>query len=57
MVYLIIFIKSITIMHMELPYCGGVGYIVEEALKQSGTELLFRDIIRIDQVLKLNKKL
>lgn len=36
-------IKSITIVHMEVPCCGGVGYLVEQALKKSGQNILVKD--------------
>lgn len=29
-------IRSVTVVRMEVPCCGGTGYIVEEALKKSG---------------------
>lgn len=36
-------IKSITTIHMEVPCCGGVNYVVEEALKKSGKYIPIRD--------------
>ncbi|HQD25681.1 MULTISPECIES: 4Fe-4S binding protein [Methanoculleus] len=32
-------IRSITVMHMEVPCCGGVRYVVDEALKRAGKEI------------------
>jgi NAD-dependent dihydropyrimidine dehydrogenase PreA subunit len=32
-------IKSITIAHMEVPCCGGVRYVVDQALEQSGKQI------------------
>lgn len=32
-------IKSITVAHMEVPCCGGVGYVVEKALEKSGKKI------------------
>lgn len=36
-------IKSITIAHMEVPCCGGVGTIVQEALKKAGKNIFVKD--------------
>jgi len=36
-------IKSITIVHMEVPCCGGVGMIVQKALEKSGKNIFVRD--------------
>ena len=36
-------IKSITIVHMEVPCCGGVEYIVKEALLKSKKNILVKD--------------
>ena len=36
-------IKSITIVHMEVPCCSGTIHIVEEALKQSGKNIVMKD--------------
>ncbi len=36
-------IKSITIVHMEVPCCSGTVRIVEEALKQSGKNIMIKD--------------
>lgn len=32
-------VRSITVLHMEVPCCSGVRYIVDEALKRSGKEI------------------
>ena len=32
-------IKSITVVHMEVPCCGGVRYVVDRALEQSGKKI------------------
>ena len=36
-------IKSVTIARMEVPCCGGTTYIVEEALKRSGKNIIVRE--------------
>lgn len=36
-------VKSITIVHMEVPCCFGVGKIVEEAMRRSGKSLILKD--------------
>jgi hypothetical protein len=36
-------IKSIAVVHMEVPCCSGTVYLVEEALKQSGKHLTIKD--------------
>jgi len=36
-------IKSVTIVHMEVPCCGGVERIVSEALIQSGKNIIMKD--------------
>ena len=36
-------VKSITIVHMEVPCCSGTVHIVEEALKISGKNIVFKD--------------
>jgi len=36
-------IKSITILHMEVPCCFGTGKLVEGALKRSGKNIVIRD--------------
>ncbi|MDD3934037.1 MAG: 4Fe-4S binding protein [Methanoculleus sp.] len=32
-------VRSITVLHMEVPCCSGVRYVVDEALKRSGKEM------------------
>ena len=36
-------IRSITVLHMEVPCCSGVRYIVDEALKRAGKEIPVRE--------------
>jgi len=36
-------IKSITVVHMEVPCCFGLGRLVEEALKRSGKNVIIKD--------------
>lgn len=36
-------IKSLTIVRMEVPCCGGIESIVEEALKQSGKNIIIKE--------------
>ncbi|HOJ63911.1 MAG TPA: 4Fe-4S binding protein [Spirochaetota bacterium] len=36
-------IKSITTIHMEVPCCGGVNYIIKEALERSGKNIIVKD--------------
>jgi ferredoxin len=36
-------INSVTIVHMEVPCCGGVEMIVKEALTQSGKNIIIKD--------------
>ena len=36
-------IKSITLVHMEVPCCFGLGRLVEEALKRSGKNIVIKD--------------
>lgn len=36
-------IKSITIIHMEVPCCSGTTHLVEEALKKSGKNIAVKD--------------
>lgn len=36
-------IKSITIVHMQVPCCTGTVHIVEEALKQAGKNIIIKD--------------
>jgi NAD-dependent dihydropyrimidine dehydrogenase PreA subunit len=37
-------IHSITIAHMEVPCCGGVKYVVDEALKRSGKKIPEKEV-------------
>ncbi|HPO50551.1 MAG TPA: 4Fe-4S binding protein [Spirochaetota bacterium] len=36
-------VKSVTIVRMEVPCCGGTNYIVEEALKRSGKNIIIKE--------------
>jgi ferredoxin len=36
-------ISSITLVHMEVPCCGGVEMIIKEAMKNSGTNIIVKD--------------
>ena len=36
-------INSVTIVHMEVPCCGGVEMIIKEALNQSGKNIIMKD--------------
>lgn len=46
-------VRSITIVRMEVPCCGGTAGVVEEALKRSGKNIIVRDyIIGIDGEIK-----
>lgn len=36
-------IKSITIVHMEVPCCGGIGHLVEEALRGAMKNIIIKD--------------
>lgn len=38
-------IKSITIARMEVPCCGGVNHIIEEALKKSGRDIPVKELV------------
>lgn len=38
-------IRSLTIAHMEVPCCFGLGMIVEDALKRAGRKIEIRDIV------------
>lgn len=37
-------IKSVTLVHMEVPCCSGVGYVFRQALKKAGTEIPAHEI-------------
>jgi len=46
-------IRSITLVHMEVPCCGGVGYVVDKALTKAGVTIpLTEKTITIDGNLK-----
>ena len=36
-------VRSITVLHMEVPCCGGVTYVVDKALERSGKKILVTD--------------
>jgi hypothetical protein len=36
-------IRSVTVLHMEVPCCSGVRYVVDQALKRSGKEMPVED--------------
>jgi len=38
-------IKSVSVVHMEVPCCFGLGYVVKEALTNSGKDIPFKDNI------------
>ena len=42
-IFMINNIKSITIVHMEVPCCSGTVNLVEEALKKSGKNIIIKD--------------
>jgi Pyruvate/2-oxoacid:ferredoxin oxidoreductase delta subunit len=37
-------IRSLTVVHMEVPCCSGLSYMAKEALKLSGRDVPFRDV-------------
>jgi len=37
-------VRSITVVHMEVPCCGGAGYVVERALERSGKKIPVKDV-------------
>lgn len=37
-------LKSLTVVHMEVPCCSGLTYIAKQAIIQSGTEMSFEDV-------------
>ena len=46
-------IKSILLVHMEVPCCGGVGYVVDKALTKAGVTIPIEEkTITIDGKLK-----
>ncbi len=38
-------ISSITVVMMEVPCCGGLGYIVKQAIKSSGKDIPYNEVI------------
>ncbi len=36
-------INSITVVHMEVPCCSGVRYVVDQALEQAGKKVAVKD--------------
>jgi Pyruvate/2-oxoacid:ferredoxin oxidoreductase delta subunit len=36
-------IKSVTVVHMEVPCCGGIIHLVERAIRESGKNILMKD--------------
>ncbi len=38
-------IKSITVLRMEVPCCGGLAHIVKESIKQSGKDIPYDEVI------------
>jgi hypothetical protein len=42
-IFIINTIKSVSIVHMEVPCCSGTIYLVEEALKKSGKNITVKD--------------
>ena len=38
-------IKSLTIVHMEVPCCSGLTFIARQAIKESGREIPFQEVI------------
>jgi ferredoxin len=36
-------IRSITVVHMEVPCCGGTLYLIEEAMRRSGKNVIIKD--------------
>ncbi|HET6515852.1 MAG TPA: 4Fe-4S dicluster domain-containing protein [Thermodesulfovibrionales bacterium] len=38
-------VKSITILRMEVPCCGGLAYLVKEALKASGKDIPYKEVV------------
>jgi len=37
-------VKSLTVVHMEVPCCSGLTYMAKQALKLSGKDIPFRDV-------------
>jgi ferredoxin len=38
-------IRSINVVMMEVPCCGGLGYVVKEALKKSGKDIPYNEVV------------
>lgn len=38
-------IRSLSVVRMEVPCCGGLGYIVKEALKKSGKDIPYNEVV------------
>jgi ferredoxin len=38
-------IKSISVVRMEVPCCGGLAYITQQAIKQSGKEIPYSEVV------------
>ena len=36
-------IKSVTVVHMEVPCCSGIGHLAERAIRESGKNILMKD--------------
>ena len=49
-------IKSVSVVHMEVPCCGGVGALVSEALRNSGKDIPVKDYTISIQGEKLKAK-
>jgi hypothetical protein len=37
-------VKSLTIVHMEVPCCSGLAYIARQAIQESGREIPFKEV-------------
>lgn len=37
-------VKSITVVHMEVPCCSGLVHMAQQAIKQSGKNILFKEV-------------
>ena len=38
-------IKSVSVVRMEVPCCGGLAYIVKQAIQKSGKEIPYREVV------------
>jgi len=38
-------IKSVTVVRMEVPCCGGLAYVTRQAIKQSGMDIPYQEIV------------